>query len=80
VVHAMPPAARGQFCLFAAIHSRRKRTEAEDQDQKNGEAAPHLPLMVHEVSRTALGRAARRVSSLYRVIWISRAKLFKFQL
>jgi hypothetical protein len=42
-------AAAGRQARFAAgVESRCKRTQAEEQNKKNGEAAPHLVLMLHE--------------------------------
>jgi hypothetical protein len=41
--------AAGRQARFAArVESRCKRTQAEDQNEKNGEAAPHLVPMLHE--------------------------------
>jgi len=48
MMRAEAAAARGQTCAVAGAERGRQRTEAEQQDQRNGERAPHLLFMVHE--------------------------------
>jgi hypothetical protein len=51
VVHPVPPATGRQACVFAAVDKSRQRPESEEQNQKDGEAAPHLKLMLAETDR-----------------------------
>jgi hypothetical protein len=53
VVSSVPAATGWQACTLAAIDESRQRPEAEKQDEKNGESAPHLNLMINGHSRTA---------------------------
>jgi molecular chaperone GrpE (heat shock protein) len=45
-MRAVPPATRRQARVFAAFRQSRKRTQAEEQNQKDGEAATHLQSML----------------------------------
>jgi hypothetical protein len=51
-MHTVPPATRRQACVFGAIRQSRKRTQPEEQNQKNGEATPHLHIMLPDTERT----------------------------
>jgi hypothetical protein len=46
VVRPVPPAARRQACVRAAVDEGRQRPQPEKQHEKNGEAAPHLKPML----------------------------------
>ncbi len=49
MMHSMSPAAGRQTCLIAARQDRRKRSQPEEQNEKEREGTPHQTLMVHEV-------------------------------
>jgi hypothetical protein len=51
MVRAVPPAARWQARVRAAIDEGRQRPEPEKQDEENGEAAPHLKLMLADTQQ-----------------------------
>ena len=51
MVRAVPPAARWQARVRAAIDEGRQRPEPEKQDEENGEAAPHLKFMLADTER-----------------------------
>jgi hypothetical protein len=46
---SVPPAAGRQACVIAALEGNPKRDHPEEQDQEDGEAAPHVDSMVHEL-------------------------------
>jgi len=45
-MRAVPPATNRQASVFGAFRQCRKRTQPEEQNQKNGEATPHLQSML----------------------------------
>lgn len=60
VVRPVPPATSRQTGILARFESRRKRSKPEEQDQEDGEAAPHLTIMLTQIEglqscRTANG-------------------------
>jgi len=50
-VRAVPAAARGQGRVRAAVDEGRQWPQPEEQGQKNGEAAPHLHIMLADTKR-----------------------------
>jgi hypothetical protein len=51
MVRSVPPAAHRQARVSAAVDQGRQWPEPEKQDQKNGEAAPHLKPMLPDTER-----------------------------
>lgn len=49
VVRSTPPAAGRQSWVIAAFDRRRDWSQREEEDQEDGEAAPHVNSMVHEL-------------------------------
>jgi len=49
MVHAVAAAAGGQASFIAAWQQRRKGRQPKQYNQPDGESAPHLSLMVHEL-------------------------------
>ena len=58
VVRPVPPATGRQAGILAAVDQGRQRTQPEEQDQENGEAAPHLHFMLAD----SLRRESRAVT------------------
>jgi hypothetical protein len=52
VMLPVPPAARGQTCILAAVNEGRQRSQPEEQDQEDGEAAPHLRFMLAQTEKS----------------------------
>jgi hypothetical protein len=48
MVGAMTATAGGQKCVVS-IDGGRKRCQTEEQDEQNGESAPHLAYILHEL-------------------------------
>jgi hypothetical protein len=49
VVCAVAAAAGGQRCVVAAIDEDRERSKTEEENEQNGERAPHLAFILHEL-------------------------------
>jgi hypothetical protein len=49
VVCAVAAAAGGQRCVVAAIDEDRERSKTEEENEQNGECAPHLAFILHEL-------------------------------
>jgi hypothetical protein len=74
VVRPASPAARGHVGVLTALEQRRKRTQPEEQDQVNGEAATHLEVMVHDRRRVSIVESRLQVSSSHWLISSHRSK------
>ena len=51
VMRTVPAAARWQARVSAVVDEGRQRPEPEEQDEENGEAAPHLKFMLADTER-----------------------------
>jgi hypothetical protein len=57
MMHAVAAAAGRQRCVVS-INGRRKRPQTEEEDKQNGESAPHLAFILHELwSGSRFGKA-----------------------
>jgi hypothetical protein len=69
MVRAVAAAACGQARIVvrtgARVQRGRKRGQAEEQDEENGKRAPHLGMMVHDLSRLRNGMGISHVAIRY---------------
>ncbi len=59
VVRSVPAAARRQACVRAAVDEGRQRPESEEQDQEDGEAAPHQNPMLADSQQHVVANLSR---------------------
>jgi hypothetical protein len=83
MVRSLTAAAGRQACIFAGSKRGREGAKREEKNQQDGERAPHLGSMVHEVSDMRNGvsnpRPRRQVSSSYSVKKRTKQQLDAYQ-